>query len=96
MNNNKKKLSFAQHEELISIFYDCSTESPNGRILTEEQYRWLQTLGNFDTKTSSWIITPNEIRKLGALSFVITVTIRSSCITMVRMHIMLPGVFVVH
>jgi len=37
-------------------------------LLTEEQYRELQTLGNFDTKTSSWIKTPLEIRKLdGAL-----------------------------
>jgi hypothetical protein len=37
-------------------------------ILTEEQYRELQTLGNFDTKTSSWIKTPDNIRKLdGAL-----------------------------
>lgn len=34
-------------------------------ILTEEQYRELQTLGNFDTKTSSWVKTPPEIRKLG-------------------------------
>ena len=34
-------------------------------ILTEEQYRELQLLGNFDTKTSSWIKTPDEIRKLG-------------------------------
>src|SRR6186713_2798931 len=34
-------------------------------ILTEEQYRDLQQLGNFDTKTSSWIKTPMEIRKLG-------------------------------
>jgi hypothetical protein len=34
-------------------------------LLTEEQYRVLQTLGNFDTKTSSWIITPADIRKLG-------------------------------
>jgi Protein of unknown function (DUF4256) len=37
-------------------------------ILTEEEYRYLQTLGEFDLKTSSWIKTPNEIRKLdGAL-----------------------------
>lgn len=37
-------------------------------ILTEEQYRELQALGNFDTKTSSWIATPPAIRKLkGAL-----------------------------
>jgi hypothetical protein len=34
-------------------------------ILTEEQYRELQKLGNFDTKTSSWLQTPSEIRKLG-------------------------------
>ena len=34
-------------------------------ILTEEQYRKLQQLGNFDTKTSSWVKTPAEIRKLG-------------------------------
>src|ERR1044072_241638 len=32
-------------------------------ILTEEQYRELQKLGNFDTKTSSWVMTPSEIRK---------------------------------
>jgi hypothetical protein len=38
-------------------------------ILTEEQYRALQELGNFDTKTSSWIITPAEIRKLGGAVF---------------------------
>jgi hypothetical protein len=82
------------------IFYDCSAESPKGRrsicydhkalesrkehkpensainmademgveLLTEAQYRELQKLGNFDTKTSSWIITPADIRKLrGAL-----------------------------
>lgn len=38
-------------------------------ILTEEQYRNLQQLGNFDTKTSSWIKTPAEIRKLGGAIF---------------------------
>lgn len=37
-------------------------------ILNEEEYRFLQTLGEFDTKTSSWILTPPAIRKLkGAL-----------------------------
>jgi len=38
-------------------------------ILTEEQYRELQQLGNFDEKTSSWIKTPSEIRKLGGAVF---------------------------
>jgi hypothetical protein len=38
-------------------------------LLTEEQYRELQQLGNFDTKTSSWIKTPAEIRKLGGAIF---------------------------
>ena len=83
------------------IFYDCSTESPEGRrnvcydhdalesrkankpennaidmaaamgieILTEEQYRELQKLGNFDTKTSSWVKTPSDIRELGGAIF---------------------------
>jgi hypothetical protein len=38
-------------------------------VLTEEQYRDLQTLGEFDLKTSSWIITPPAIRKLGGALF---------------------------
>ncbi len=38
-------------------------------ILTEEQYRELQELGNFDLKTSSWIKTPSSIRKLGGALF---------------------------
>jgi hypothetical protein len=38
-------------------------------ILTEEQYRELQNFGNFDTKTSSWLKTPFEIRKLGGAIF---------------------------
>jgi hypothetical protein len=83
------------------IFYDCSSESPQGRrsccydrealesrkehkpknnaldmaasmgieLLTEEQYRELQKLGQFDMKTSSWVITPSDIRKLGGALF---------------------------
>ena len=79
------------------IFFDCSAETPKGRVsvcydrealdsrkehkpknsvmdmvtamgvelLTEEQYFELQKLGEFDTKTSSWIATPPDIRKLG-------------------------------
>lgn len=38
-------------------------------ILTEEQYRELQQLGNFDTKTSSWVKTSADIRKLGGAIF---------------------------
>lgn len=38
-------------------------------ILTEEEYRALQQLGKFDTKTSSWLKTPPEIRKLGGAIF---------------------------
>src|SRR5215472_15968762 len=38
-------------------------------LLTEEQYRELQKLGNFDTKTSSWVQTSSDIRKLGGALF---------------------------
>ena len=38
-------------------------------LLTEKQYRELQRLGRFDAKTSSWLLTPAEIRKLGGAIF---------------------------
>jgi hypothetical protein len=38
-------------------------------LLTEEQYRELQKLGDFDTKTSSWVKTPSNIRRLGGALF---------------------------
>lgn len=39
------------------------------RIMNEEEYRYLQTLGDFDFKSSSWIKTPEEMRKLGGALF---------------------------
>ncbi len=83
------------------LFFDCSAETPKGRVsvcydrealesrkehkpktnamdqaaamgielLTEEQYRELQKLGAFDLKTSSWVKTPPDIRKLGGALF---------------------------
>ena len=82
-------------------FFDCSPESPQGRVavcydraaldsrkehkpknnavemaaamgielLTEEQYHELQSLGEFDTKTTNWVKTPDAIRKLGGALF---------------------------
>lgn len=47
---------------------DMATDM-NIEILTEEQYRYLQTLGSFDLKTSSWVKTPEKIRKLGGAIF---------------------------
>ncbi len=44
-------------------------EAMGVELLTEEQYRELQKLGDFDTKTSSWIKTPEDIRKLGGALF---------------------------
>ena len=38
-------------------------------LLTEEQYRELQKIGSFDSKTSSWLTTPNDIRELGGAIF---------------------------
>lgn len=43
--------------------------SMGAKILNEEEYRFLQTLGEFDKKTSSWIETPQVIRKLGGALF---------------------------
>lgn len=51
---------------------DSAVEMANAmgvELLTEEQYRALQALGEFDTKTSSWIATPPEVRALGGALF---------------------------
>src|SRR5690606_8807236 len=44
-------------------------EAMGVELLTEAQYRELQELGEFDTKTSSWIKTPSDVRKLGGAFF---------------------------
>ncbi len=51
-----------------SSAWDLATEM-GIEILTEDQYRYLQTLGAFDLKTSSWIKTPEKIRNLGGALF---------------------------
>lgn len=50
----------------------CATDMASAmgiELLTEEEYRELQKLGNFDTKTSSWVKTPPDIRELGGALF---------------------------
>jgi hypothetical protein len=53
-------------------------------LLTEEQYRGLQRLGEFDTKTSSWVKHLLMSENLGELFFVIAASTWFSCITTVR------------
>lgn len=48
----------------------CNVAKEMGiELMTEEQYKHLQTLGSFDTKTSSWLMTPDKIRSLGGAIF---------------------------
>jgi len=73
----KGQITFFSNWENLEEAKETKTKnSDNGNaanmgieILTEEQYRDLQQLGNFDMKTSSWIITPADIRKLGGAIF---------------------------
>ncbi len=57
-------LDFRKEYKPENSAIDLATEM-GIEILTEDQYRELQQLGNFDLKTSSWIKTPEKIRKLG-------------------------------
>lgn len=50
--------------DIITVAQEMGVE-----ILSEEQYRFLQSLGEFDLKTSSWIKTPKDIRELGGALF---------------------------
>ncbi len=60
----EKRKEHKPEDSAINMAADMGIE-----LLTEEQYRELQELGNFDMKTSSWIITPFNVRKLGGALF---------------------------
>lgn len=64
-------------------------------LLTEEEYRTLHNLENFDMKTSSWVQTPSDIRELGGALFAIIALDMSLCITMEQNPTMPQEVFVV-
>jgi hypothetical protein len=53
-------------------------------LLSEQEYRLLQEVGEFDLKSSSWVQTPADIRELGGACFAIAASDTSSCITMVH------------
>jgi hypothetical protein len=60
----EKRKEFKPADSAVNMAADMGIE-----LLTEAQYRALQQLGNFDLKTSSWVQTPAEIRKLGGAVF---------------------------
>jgi len=61
---DREALDFRKEYKPANSAMDLATEM-GVEILTEEQYRGMQLLGSFDLKTSSWIKTPEKIRKLG-------------------------------
>ncbi len=65
---DRKALDSRKEHKPKNSAVDMATEM-GIELLTEEQYRQLQEFGNFDTKTSSWIATPDDIRKLGGAVF---------------------------
>lgn len=60
----EKRKEYKPEDSAMNMAADMGIE-----LLTEEQYRELQQLGNFDLKTSSWVKTPAGIRKLGGAVF---------------------------
>ncbi|MBS1954426.1 MAG: DUF4256 domain-containing protein [Cyanobacteria bacterium SZAS-4] len=65
---DKEALDSRKEAKPANSAVDCA-DSMGIELLTEEQYRELQTLGKFDLKTSSWVKTPEAIRKLGGALF---------------------------
>ncbi|WP_419957432.1 DUF4256 domain-containing protein [Psychrobacillus psychrotolerans] len=65
---DRKALDSRKKNKPENSAIDMATEM-GIELLTEEQYRELQKLGNFDLKTSSWVQTPDNIRKLGGAIF---------------------------
>jgi uncharacterized protein DUF4256 len=63
-----KRLSFKERTQTADNAIDMAT-AMGIKLLTEEQYRELQKLEGFDTKTSSWVQTPSHIRILGGALF---------------------------
>ncbi|MEZ4778246.1 MAG: DUF4256 domain-containing protein [Flavobacteriaceae bacterium] len=60
----ESRKKFKPENNAISVAKEIGIE-----LLNEDQYRFLQELGNFDTKTSSWLKTPSNIRELGGAIF---------------------------
>ncbi len=65
---DREALDSRKEYKPVNSAVDVATEM-GINLLTEEEYRNLQQLGSFDTKTSSWIVTPPAIRKLGGALF---------------------------
>lgn len=65
---DRKALDSRKENKPVNSAIDLASEI-GVEILDEVQYRELQTLGNFDLKTSSWVKTPEDIRKLGGAIF---------------------------
>lgn len=65
--DNEALQSRKEHKPLNSAV--AFANSMGAKLLNENEYRFLQTLGEFDQKTSSWIETPSSIRKLGGALF---------------------------